>query len=114
MPTKEEALKNLNLPATATEEDINKAYLRMVRRYPPEFHPDRFRQIDESYRTLTSLAFLAESIFTVRTDVSDTGLAGTLTGLPIAAEENAVEKSLKEIRTLLYSDALWPGSRLRD
>jgi hypothetical protein len=111
MPTKEEALKNLNLPSTATEEEINKAYQRMVRRYPPEFHPDRFRQIDESYRTLTSLAFLAESIFTVRTDVSDADLAGILADLSLAAREDAVEKSSKEIRTLLYSDALWPGSR---
>lgn len=113
MPIREEALKNLNLPVNATEGEINTAYQRLVRRYPPEFHPDRFRQIDESYRILTSLAFLAESILAERADSPGTSLARTLAAIDPVAREGAVEKSLKEIRAILYSEALWPGGGYR-
>jgi curved DNA-binding protein CbpA len=37
--TREEALAQLNLPPSAGREEIEQAYQRMVRRYPPEFHP---------------------------------------------------------------------------
>ena len=108
MLTREEALKILNLSSDATEEEIEKAYPRMVRRYPPEFHPDRFRQIDESYRTLTSLAFQVERIFAVQTDEPGMNLARMLADLPLAAEEHAVPASMQEIRTLLICQSLWP------
>lgn len=111
MQTREEALVSLNLTPKATAEEIEKAYQRMVRRYPPEFHPDRFRQIDESYRTLTSLAFLVENIFPARDEGPGTNLAQVLADLPFAAEEDAVARSIKEIRTLLLTESLWPVSR---
>jgi hypothetical protein len=110
MLTREEALKNLNLTPEAPKEEIEKAYQRMVRRYPPEFHPDRFRQIDESYRSLTSLAFLVESIFTGRNNSQEVNLGQLLADLPLAAEEDAVARSIKAIRTLLVTESLWPGS----
>ena len=37
--TREEALQNLNLPPDADPEAIEKAYQRLVRRYPPNFTP---------------------------------------------------------------------------
>ncbi len=55
--TYEEALHNLNLDESAGPGEIEKAYRRLVRRYPPEFHPDRFRLVEESYQVLTSLAY---------------------------------------------------------
>lgn len=55
--TKEKALATLNLTPPAGREEIEKAYQRLVRRYPPEFHPEKFRTLDEAYRFLTSLAF---------------------------------------------------------
>ncbi len=110
MLTREEALNNLNLLPEATDEAIEKAYHRLVRRYPPEFHPDRFRRIDESYRTLTSLAFLVESILAGKADTPETNFAQLLADLPLAAEEHAVAESIKEIRALFLTESLWPGS----
>ena len=55
--TKEKALAVLNLFPPASQEEIEKAYQRLVRRYPREFHPEKFRALDEAYRFLTSLAF---------------------------------------------------------
>jgi hypothetical protein len=110
MLTQAEALKILNLSPEASAEAIETAYQRLVRRYPPEFHPDRFRQIDQSYRILTSTAFLVESILTARKTEPETDLAQRLADLPLVAEEDAVAKSLEEIRTLLLVESLWPGS----
>lgn len=53
--TRSEALAMLRLPETAAPEDIEGAYQRLVRRYPPEFHPEKFCQIDAAYTFLTSL-----------------------------------------------------------
>lgn len=58
--TREEALAVLNLPAAAGPEEIESTYQRLVRRYPPEFQPEKFRQIDEAYRFLTSFAYQVE------------------------------------------------------
>jgi DnaJ-class molecular chaperone len=60
--TREGALKNLNLPPEADSEAIEKAYQRLARRYPPEFQPEKFRIIDESYRQLTSLPEMLERL----------------------------------------------------
>lgn len=108
MLTRAEALHTLNLPPEATPEAIEGAYHRLVRRYPPEFHPDRFRRIDESYRFLTSTAFRVESILTARKTTPELDLAQLLAALPLQADDDAVAKSLAEIRTLLLIDSLWP------
>lgn len=42
----------LGLPRNANDEEIRKRYLELVRRYPPETHPDRFEKISEAYRIL--------------------------------------------------------------
>jgi hypothetical protein len=60
--TKMEALEVLNLTSSASPEDIESAYQRLVRRYPPEFQPDKFRRIDEAYRFLTSFAYQVERL----------------------------------------------------
>ena len=62
--TRKQALTVLHLGAEATDADVEKAYLRLVRRFPPEFHPDRFRQIDEAYRFLTSWSYRLERLLT--------------------------------------------------
>lgn len=53
--TRTEALALLRLTETSGPEDIEQAYQRLVRRYPPEFHPEKFRQIDAAYTFLRSL-----------------------------------------------------------
>lgn len=57
-----EALTILNLPETASPQDIEQTYRRLVRRYPPEFHPEKFRQVDEAYTFLTSLPHRLERL----------------------------------------------------
>ena len=62
--TRKDALAVLHLPDLATREDFDRAYQRLVKRYPPEFHPEKFRQIDEAYSFLTSLPYLLERLLT--------------------------------------------------
>ena len=57
------ALKALGLDREASPEAIEKAYRKLINRYPPEFHPDRFRQIDEAYRYLTSYPKRVAALF---------------------------------------------------
>ena len=108
MLTREQALNHLNLPPEATNEAIEKAYQRMVRRYPPEFHPDRFRQIDESYRTLTSLAFVVERLLAAESAEPTANITGLLADLPLSAGPDAVAASLRDLRRMLVSEILWP------
>jgi hypothetical protein len=60
--TRKDALAALHLPDSATREECDRAYQRLVKRYPPEFNPEKFRQIDEAYKFLTSLPFLLERL----------------------------------------------------
>jgi curved DNA-binding protein CbpA len=103
--TREEALSCLNLPPTADREEIEKAYQRMVRRYPPEFHPERFRQIDEGYRTLTSLPFLLERLLAPRLTSSE--LDPQLFSFSCSLPESSLEDALQELRRELLVDFLW-------
>lgn len=45
----------LGLPASATAEEITRAYRKLVRRYPPELAPGQFARIHHAYKILTSL-----------------------------------------------------------
>jgi hypothetical protein len=106
--TREQALSNLNLTPLADREEIEKAYQRMVRRYPPEFNPERFRQVDESYRFLTSLPYMLEKLLSPtlaegQLDPSDFAFTPTL---PAGCHEEA----LREIRKLYLYSHLWGGS----
>lgn len=47
------AYETLRLDKTAGPEEIRRAYVRLVRRYPPEHFPDKFARIHEAYRRLT-------------------------------------------------------------
>lgn len=58
--TKADALKKLNLPATATEQDIKKAYRALALQTHPDKNPNnpealaKFREVNDAYQTLTS------------------------------------------------------------
>lgn len=103
--TREEALQNLNLSPEANQEAIEKAYLRLVRRYPPEFNPDKFRIIDDSYRQLTSLPAMIEKL--LAPELSDANLDPTLLAFDPAAPVSSLDKALKEIRKAALTEALW-------
>ena len=113
MLTRDQALQNLHLPPEAERDEIEQSYRRLVRRYPPEYHPDRFRQIDESYRILTSLSFVVEGIFNAKDggEGSDT-LARQVADLPLTADGEAAAQGVEELRRMLWYDGLWPRKRL--
>ncbi|MGE4560996.1 MAG: J domain-containing protein [Desulfobulbus sp.] len=108
MLTREQALEHLNLPHEATREEIEQSYRRMVRRYPPEYHPERFRLVDESYRTLTSLLFLVENVFAVKNQGGEEGLARRVAELSLDVDDQAVGQGMEALRRMLLSDCLWP------
>jgi curved DNA-binding protein CbpA len=45
--------ERLEVARTASREEIKHAYLRLVRRYPPERAPEEFKRIREAYETLS-------------------------------------------------------------
>jgi curved DNA-binding protein CbpA len=45
----------LGLPASASPEEITRAYRKLARRYPPELTPEQFARIHGAYQVLTSL-----------------------------------------------------------
>lgn len=108
MLTRDQALHNLNLHNEAGKEEIEQSYRRLVRRYPPEFHPDRFRLIDESYRTLSSLSFMVESIFNATNLGEEGNLAQQVAELPLAVDAEAAVQGVAALRRMLLMEALWP------
>jgi curved DNA-binding protein CbpA len=111
MLTRDQALHNLNLSHEAGKEEIEQSYRRLVRRYPPEFHPDRFRQIDESYRILTSLSFRVESIFNTKHRDEEENLARQVAELPMEVDAETVAQGVAALRRFVLQNALWPRGR---
>jgi curved DNA-binding protein CbpA len=44
----------LSIPRTASQDEVKRAYLKNVRRYPPERAPEEFKRIREAYETLSN------------------------------------------------------------
>ncbi len=105
MMTREEALQNLNLPGDADQDAIEKAYQRLVRRYPPEFHPDKFRVIDDSYRQLTSLAAMIQQ--QLAPAVTNSKLDPTLLLFEPSLPDSRIEEAIREMRQAALTSALW-------
>jgi curved DNA-binding protein CbpA len=51
----------LGIPASATTEEITRAYRKLARRYPPELAPEQFARIHRAYQLLTSLELRMEA-----------------------------------------------------
>ena len=103
--TREQALTNLNLPPSADRQAIEKAYQRLVRRYPPEFNPERFRQVDESYRFLTSLPFMLEKLLSPA--LEETQPEPSQFSFTPSVPEDCKEQALREIKKLHFYACLW-------
>ena len=103
--TREEALQNLNLPHDADQDAVEKAYHRLVRRYPPEFHPEKFRTIDDSYRQLTSLAAMIEKQLAPL--VEDPKLDPELLIFNPSVRDSRVEEAIEELQRIALTSALW-------
>ena len=48
----ESPYKVMELPPTASEEEIRRAYFKLVRAHPPEQEPEQFKRIREAYDVL--------------------------------------------------------------
>ena len=107
--TREEALTQLNLPPSAGKEEIEQAYQRMVRRYPPEFQPEKFRQVDEAYHFLISLPFLLEKLLAPAADTGEVNKS--LFSFDLSAPQPEVlEEALPEAKKQFKMSYLWPSS----
>lgn len=42
----------LEIPENADQEEVRRAYLEMIRRYPPERSPERFQEVVDAYRLI--------------------------------------------------------------
>lgn len=52
--TSQNFYKILGLAASADEREIKKAYFSLMRRYPPETHPEQFMKLREAYEVLSN------------------------------------------------------------
>ena len=61
----------LELKPDATAEEVRKAYLSLVRQYPPDRDPDKFRDIHAAYQMLNDPMVQAAALLTRNQDKPD-------------------------------------------
>lgn len=105
MKNKDEALRALNLSPSANQEEIEKAYRRLVRRYPPEFQPEKFREVDEAYRFLTSLSYQLERLLSPGKTESRQDPDWFV--FPLAPPQQLLPQALLEIKQAVFLAFLW-------
>ena len=103
--TEESALESLGLGREASPEEIEKTYRKLINRYPPEFHPDRFRRIDEAYRFLTSFPRRVASLFAP--DAARMGVDATLFRYPDQNRDELLVEGVRELRRSARLRYLW-------
>lgn len=86
----------LGLPLDATDRDIRKRYLDMVRKYPPERDPLRFQKITEAYEALKDERKRLESKMFMGSSVTDSESA--LLALVDARGSRRIRVGLKELK----------------
>ena len=105
--TREDALQRLKLDPTATKAEIETAYHKLVRRYPPEFHPEKFREIDEAFRFLISFPVMVGRLLTA--DTQDDLLDKESFQLPLSPPVPSRDEALREIKAKFKIAHLWSG-----
>jgi hypothetical protein len=103
--TRHDALKELNLSEKAVDEDVEQAYRRLVRRYPPEFNPERFQNIDSAYRFLTSLPDMIEQLLSPS---AGSGVSVSDFRFSTILPPEAVDAALATLSRSTRMAALWP------
>ncbi len=103
--TDELALQALGLDREASPEAIEKAYRKLINRYPPEFHPDKFRQIDEAYRYLTSYPKKIATLFAPNTTRPTVDIS--LFRYPEGDKTELLDAGITEVRRLARLWYLW-------
>lgn len=104
---KEDALAILNLRQATDREQIERSYSRLVRRYPPEFHPDKFRQVDEAYRFLTSFPFRLEKLLSPEKE--QCRFNRERLAFVVEPPSATLQQALSELKKGLRTAHLWPS-----
>ncbi|MDR2528462.1 MAG: hypothetical protein LBD04_05540 [Synergistaceae bacterium] len=77
----ESAYDTLRVRRDTNPEEARKAYLTLVRRYPPEHFPDKFASIRRAYQYVTlDEEFVEEMFHKIRSDSTPLEMAGYLWG----------------------------------
>ncbi|MDR2179918.1 MAG: hypothetical protein LBP21_06395 [Synergistaceae bacterium] len=77
----ESAYDILHVPRDAGPEEVRRAYVRLVRRYPPEHFPEKFAALRRAYQQVTlSEDFIEEMFSRVKEDGEPLEMAGFLWG----------------------------------
>jgi curved DNA-binding protein CbpA len=121
----ESAYKILRIGRDASPEALRKAYVTLVRRYPPEHFPDKFASINQAYQKLTLAdEFIDEALQRTKDNRSPLELAGFLWGdrSELAPDEKldllsltsllageAMKRELDNILTIAGNSLEWKG-----
>jgi hypothetical protein len=102
----ESALEILRVSEDADPETLRKAYLRMVRRYPPEHFPEKFSRIHKAYNRLRGEDLAFDELVTERVLHGDPFyLAGLLWGeLPELQGMNPKEVRFQDLAPLFEEE----------
>jgi hypothetical protein len=76
----ERARKTLKTARDAGPEAVRQAYVRLVRRYPPEHFPEKFIELREAYQQLTLDDAFVEKIAEIEDSLRPLTLAGLIWG----------------------------------
>lgn len=106
--TRQDALNELNLPEKGGNEEIEQAYRRLVRRYPPEFNPEKFQKIDDAYRFLTSLPDMIERLLSPS---AGSGISVQDFPFSVVLPPEAVDDAVASLSRGARMVALWPTGK---
>ncbi len=67
----EDPYQVLQVQPTASGEEVRQAYLKLVREFPPDRDPDRFRVIHQAYTRLSDPLVQAEALMKLSHDPLD-------------------------------------------
>jgi hypothetical protein len=88
----------LGVPASATIEEITRAYRKLARRYPPELAPEPFARIHGAYQLLISLERRMEAALSSPEETLDHLFAASATlKPPPAAPPPLAERDLEPV-----------------
>ena len=98
----ESALKILRVGKGASPEVLREAYVKMVRRYPPEHFPEKFIAIKRAYDQLTAADSILQEFLNPRAlEGTAAELAGLLWGALTEFREESIEIDFTELISLI-------------
>jgi len=91
--------RTLEIPRDATAGEIKTAYFRLVRKYSPEQHPEKFKSIRAAYEQLRTVAKRAEAELMIIKEPS-----GDFAPPDTAYQPGVTAEDFHDVMVALYSD----------